>query len=47
MKSFGLANQFQTFGIYPEFSDPDAQIKLQQIIVDIVNNKIIKDSYQL
>lgn len=46
MKSFGLANQFQTFGIYPEFSDADAPIKLQRIITDIVSNDVIKDNYQ-
>jgi len=46
MKSFGLANQFQTFGIYPEFSDADAPIKLQRIITDIVSNDTIKDNYQ-
>jgi hypothetical protein len=46
MKSFGMMNQFQTFGIYPEFSDPDSKNKLQQIIAEIVNSNNIKDSYQ-
>jgi hypothetical protein len=46
MKSFGMMNQFQTFGIYPDFSDPNAPTKLQQIITDIVESAVIKDQYQ-
>lgn len=46
MKSFGLTNQFQTFGIYPDFSDHNGKCKLQNIIIEIVSSDIVKHSYE-
>ena len=36
MKCFGQANDFQTFGIYPDFKNTDSQHKLKTIIDHIV-----------
>lgn len=36
MKCFGQANEFQTFGIYPDFKSIDSQLKLKAIVDQIV-----------
>lgn len=42
MKCFGEANQFQTFGIYPDFNNGDGKTKLKSIVADIVCNDQLK-----
>lgn len=43
MKAFGRANQFQTFGLMPNFSRPQGQNILKQTLDDIVNNRVSLD----
>lgn len=43
MKAFGRVNEVKTFGIMPNFSQPQGKARLKQILDDIINDRTSPD----